>query len=68
MLLLFQTEFISAKFLLTPNYEDIAAMPFSIKIHVASAFVFVAIIPFTRLMHFLVIPFIYIAHACQYVI
>lgn len=54
--------------LLNPNFEAIAAMPLSIKIHVASAFVFIAMVPFTRLMHFLVFPFVYIGRAYQYVI
>jgi nitrate reductase gamma subunit len=60
--------YLKSVFLLTPNYEAVAAMPFSIKLHVASAFVFVAMIPFTRLMHFLVFPFVYITRAYQYVI
>ncbi len=54
--------------LLNPNFETIAAMPLSIKIHVASAFVFIAMVPFTRLMHFLVFPFSYFGRAYQYVI
>lgn len=60
--------YLKSVFLLTPNYETVAAMPFSIKLHVASAFVFVAMVPFTRLMHFLVFPFVYIPRAYQYVI
>jgi nitrate reductase gamma subunit len=60
--------YLKSIFLLTPNFEAIAAMPLSIKIHVASAFVFVAMVPFTRLMHFLVFPFVYITRAYQYVI
>ena len=60
--------YLKSIFLLTPNYEAVAAMPISIKLHVAGAFVFVAIIPFTRLMHFLVFPFVYITRAYQYVI
>jgi nitrate reductase gamma subunit len=60
--------YLKSIFLLTPNYEAVAAMPLSIKIHVASAFVFVGMVPFTRLMHFLVFPFVYITRAYQYVI
>ncbi len=60
--------YLKSIFLLAPNFEAVAAMPLSIKIHVASAFVFVAIVPFTRLMHFLVFPFVYITRAYQYVI
>ncbi len=60
--------YLKSVFLFTPNYEAVAAMPLSIKIHVASAFVFVAMVPFTRLMHFLVFPFVYFNRAYQYVI
>lgn len=60
--------YLKSVFLFTPNYEAVAAMPLSIKLHVASAFVFVAMVPFTRLMHFLVFPFVYITRAYQYVI
>ncbi len=60
--------YLKSIFLLNPNFETIAAMPLSIKIHVVSAFVFIAMVPFTRLMHFLVFPFVYITRAYQYVI
>ncbi len=60
--------YLKSVFLFTPNYEAVAAMPLSIKLHVASAFVFIAMVPFTRLMHFLVFPFVYITRAYQYVI
>lgn len=60
--------YLKSIFLLNPNFEAIAAMPLSIKIHGASAFVFIAMVPFTRLMHFLVFPFAYFGRAYQYVI
>ncbi len=60
--------YLKSIFLLNPNFEAVAAMPLSIKIHIASAFVFIAMVPFTRLMHFLVFPFAYIGRAYQYVI
>jgi nitrate reductase gamma subunit len=60
--------YLKSIFLLNPNFEAIAAMPLSIKIHVASAFVFITMVPFTRLMHFLVFPFSYLIRAYQYVI
>ncbi len=60
--------YLKSIFLLTPDYAAVAAMPFGIKLHVASAFLFVAMVPFTRLMHFLVFPFVYITRAYQYVI
>jgi nitrate reductase gamma subunit len=60
--------YLKSIFLLAPDFDSVAAMPLSIKLHVASAFVFVAVVPFTRLMHFLVFPFVYITRAYQYVI
>jgi nitrate reductase gamma subunit len=60
--------YLKSIFLLNPNFEAVAAMPLSVKIHVASAFVFVGMVPFTRLMHFLVFPFTYLTRAYQYVI
>ena len=60
--------YLKSIFLLTPDFDAVAAMPFGIKLHVASAFLFVAMVPFTRLMHFLVFPFVYITRAYQYVI
>jgi len=60
--------YLKSIFLLSPNFDTVAAMPLSIKIHIASAFVFIAMVPFTRLMHFLVFPFSYFGRAYQYVI
>ena len=60
--------YLKSIFFLNPNFEAVAAMPLSIKFHIASAFVFIAMVPFTRLMHFLVFPFTYITRAYQYVI
>jgi nitrate reductase gamma subunit len=45
---------------LSPNIASIAAMPLLIKIHAASAFVFIGLIPFSRLIHFLVYPIYYL--------
>jgi nitrate reductase gamma subunit len=60
--------YLKSLFLLNPEFDALAAMPLSIKLHVASAFVFIGMVPFTRLMHFLVFPFAYIPRAYQYVI
>lgn len=43
-----------------PDQAVIASMPWLIKIHTISAFVFIGLIPFTRLMHFLVYPLAYL--------
>ena len=60
--------YLKSIFLLNPSFEALAVMPLSVKLHVASAFVFIGMVPFTRLMHFLVFPFAYITRAYQYVI
>lgn len=52
---------------LNPNIEAISAMPIVIKLHVIGAFTILLLIPFTRLVHFLVAPFHYILRRYQVV-
>ena len=54
--------------LFSPDIKAVAEMPFFIKVHVALAFLIVGLIPFTRLMHMLVYPFVFIGRAAQVVI
>lgn len=53
---------------LNPQTEAINAMPAVIKAHIAFAFLIIGMIPFSRLMHFLVAPFHYIWRPFQLVI
>jgi len=53
---------------LNPQIEAISAMPWVIKTHIVGAFVILGMIPFTRLVHFLVAPFHYIWRPYQRVI
>lgn len=53
---------------LNPQSATVAEMPGVIAIHVVVAFVILALIPFTRLVHFLVVPFNYITRPYQQVI
>jgi nitrate reductase gamma subunit len=53
---------------LNPKIDAVAAMPWVIKIHVAGAFLILGLIPFSRLVHFLVAPFHYIWRPYQRVI
>ena len=53
--------------LFSPDIKAVAEMPFFIKVHVALAFLIVGLIPFTRLMHMLVYPFVFIGRAAQLV-
>lgn len=53
---------------LNPDIKTISAMPIIIQLHVIFAFVILLLIPFTRLVHFLVIPINYIWRPYQQVI
>jgi len=50
---------------LNPQIEAVSAMPLVIKAHIVGAFVILGMIPFTRLVHFLVAPFHYISRRYQ---
>jgi nitrate reductase gamma subunit len=52
---------------LDPKIEAVSAMPWVIQLHIVGAFTIVAMIPFTRLAHFLVAPFHYIWRPYQVV-
>ena len=52
----------------SPDATAVVAMPIVIKLHIAGAFLVILMIPFTRLVHFLVAPFHYIWRPYQQVI
>jgi nitrate reductase gamma subunit len=52
---------------LSPQIEAVTAMPWVIKTHIVGAFVIVGLIPFTRLVHFLVAPLHYVWRPYQQV-
>ncbi len=54
-------------FVLDPNISAVSAMPIAVQLHVIGAFLFILLIPFTRLVHFLVAPFHYISRPYQVV-
>lgn len=62
------TPYLESIFTLSPNIKAISQMPFLVKYHIVSAFVLIALIPFSRLMHILVFPFRYITRGYQYII
>ena len=45
---------------LSPDISYVASMPAWVKLHVVSAFLLIAVFPFTRLVHILVIPNMYL--------
>jgi nitrate reductase gamma subunit len=60
--------YLRSLWMLDPDITYIASMPFVVKLHVFNSFLLIAIIPFTRLMHFLVAPFHYFWRPYQIVI
>ena len=59
--------YLKSLFALNPQIDAISAMPFWIQLHIVSAFLIIAIIPFTRFMHFLVAPIDYLWRSSQVV-
>lgn len=53
---------------LSPETEAVFAMPWVIKLHIAGAFVILLMVPFTRLVHFVVAPLHYITRPYQKVV
>ena len=62
------TPYLRSVFSFNPDIEALSAAPVWIQIHVISAFIIIAVIPFTRFMHFLVAPVDYLWRKYQVVI
>ncbi len=62
------TPYLRSIFALDPDGAAMAEMPFFVQLHVFSAFFIIAIIPFTRFMHFLVAPIDYLWRRYQLVV
>lgn len=62
------TPYLRSVFSFNPDIDAVVAMPWWIQLHIISAFAIIAIIPFTRFMHFLVAPIDYIWRKYQVVI
>jgi nitrate reductase gamma subunit len=52
---------------LEPDIHAVSAMPLVIQLHIVGAFTILLMIPFTRLVHFLVAPFHYVVRPYQVV-
>ena len=61
------TPYLRSIFGLAPQTDAVNALPLVIKLHIIGAFAIIFMIPFTRLMHFLVAPFHYIGRPHQIV-
>ena len=53
---------------LNPQLQAVSAMPWVIKLHITGAFLLILLVPFSRLMHFLVAPLHYLWRPYQRVI
>lgn len=62
------TPYLRSVFAFNPDTSAVSSMPWIVQIHIISAFFIIAIIPFTRFMHFLVAPIDYIWRDYQLVI
>ncbi len=62
------TPYLRSLFAFNPDITAVSAMPWVIQVHIISAFSIIAIIPFTRFMHFLVAPIDYLWRGYQLVI
>jgi len=60
--------YLKSLFYLNPNIGYMSGMPAIVKVHVVNAFLFIGILPFTRLVHFLILPISYIWRPYQLVI
>ncbi|MBI1955191.1 MAG: respiratory nitrate reductase subunit gamma [Acidobacteria bacterium] len=50
------TPYLWSLVMLNPDFSSIAAMPFSVKLHIVNAYLLIGFFPFTRLVHILVVP------------
>ncbi|MBP9150656.1 MAG: respiratory nitrate reductase subunit gamma [Flavobacteriales bacterium] len=62
------TPYLRSVFALNPDIAAVSAMPWLVQLHIISAFFMIAIIPFTRFVHFLVAPVDYLWRNYQLVI
>jgi len=54
--------------MLKPELMYIKSLPWTVQLHIFNAFLIIAVLPFTRLLHFLVLPISYIWRSWQRVI
>jgi nitrate reductase gamma subunit len=60
--------YLRSLFTLQPDLKMIAPLPMVVKAHILNAFIFLAILPFSRLVHMLVVPIHYLWRPYQVVI
>lgn len=62
------TPYLQSLFVFNPETAAVAALPWTIQVHIVFAFLLIAVFPFTRMMHFLVAPVDYLWRGYQLVI
>lgn len=60
--------YLRSLFVLQPDLKMIAPLPMAVKAHIVNAYIFLAILPFSRLVHMLVVPIQYLWRPYQVVI
>ena len=60
--------YLRSLFVLQPDLKMIAPLPMAVKAHIINAYIFLAILPFSRLVHMLVVPIQYLWRPYQVVI
>jgi len=64
----FAVPYLYSIFLFRPDISLVQTMPFMVKLHIVGGFVILALLPFTRLVHFLSLPYEYLWRPYQVVI
>ena len=60
--------YLKSVLMLSPNVNLVAGLHWLVKVHVVNAFLIIGLIPFTRLVHFLILPISYMWRPYQLVI
>ncbi len=60
--------YLKSLFLLNPNVALVMDMPWIVKVHIINAFFMIGLLPFTRLVHFLILPIPYLWRPYQLVV
>lgn len=60
--------YLKSVFTLAPNLDLVSPLPWLVKVHIVNAFLLIGILPFTRLVHFLILPISYLWRPYQLVI
>lgn len=61
------TPYLYSIFMFDPDITAVSVLPWTVKVHIIGAYVIIALVPFSRLIHFLVVPLHYIKRPYQQV-